>query len=101
MKVGDLFLLHHPLGHKIFFKKGILVSGSSLINNSKVDTSFTKIVPYKRTRASDFLFLLGQNGVILQMDLSNVAHPQTLTFEGEDGFFLLDFYAFFVMYICF
>lgn len=82
-RVGGLLMMRHPLGHSIFFKKNLISSGARLINNSKVDTHFKKIIPYKRHRQSDRLYMLGDNGVILQIDFTNTEHPDTQVFEGE------------------
>jgi hypothetical protein len=86
-RVGSLLMMHHPLGHKIFFKKQEINVSVKLINNSKVDTFFKKIIPYKRHKTSDLLFLLGQNGVILQIDFTNINLPETVVFEGISLFF--------------
>ena len=76
-------MMNHPLGHKIFFKKNSNISRSDMINNSKVDTFFKKIIPYRRNKISDILFMLGENGVILQIDFSTVSQPKTSVFESK------------------
>jgi hypothetical protein len=83
VEVGGLLMMSHPMGHTIFFKKNYIQSNARLINNSKVDTFFRKIIPYKRNKLSDVLFMLGDNGVILQIDFTNTEHPITSVFEGK------------------
>ena len=87
VKIGGLLMMTHPMGHKIFFKKNSQISRCDLINNSKVDTFFKKIIPFRRSQVSDILFMLGENGVILQIDFTNTSQPRTCVFESKISFF--------------
>lgn len=83
IKVGSYFMISHPMGPKVFLKRNMILRDAKLINNSKIDTFFRKIIPFKQKQGSDLLYLLGDNGVLVTLRFDNPTHPELQLFESK------------------
>ena len=82
-RVGGLWILRHPMGHELFFKENLSLAKVALINNSKIDTPFRRILPFKNVDGPDELYLLGENGIVLYLKFDENNTPITEVFEGN------------------
>ena len=82
-RVGGLWILRHPMGHELFFKENLSLTKVALINNSKIDTPFRRILPFKNVDGPDELYLLGENGIVLYLKFDENNSPITEVFEGD------------------
>lgn len=76
IKIGSLFMVSHPLGHKIFLEKKKEIKNAVLLNNSKIDTAFRKIIPVKQIEGSDSLCMIGENGMVVSIKFDNLTSPE-------------------------
>lgn len=81
VKVRGFYIVTHPQGHQIFLEKKKEIQKAILFNNSRIDTSFRKIIPVRVNEDLDSLCMIGENGMVVMIKFGDCSTPLVDSFS--------------------
>ena len=81
-KMGSFYAIQFTEVYYILLKMESGFENCAIVFNTKIDTNISKILPVY-TQNKEYLYLFGQNGIVLSIHFENFSQPILDAFESN------------------